>query len=352
MALVTTLMTVPIINWFYPAKYHNDFQIDNESETRPSLSCHRQSDDHTNVRLLTCLTSMRTVPAMMSLHQILSKGRASGKKIDMYALRLKVLDARYSSIMNASESNEQLSTIQADPVMNVFRTFDQVNSHATKIVMVIATHAHFAEEIAQASIDVDASFVIFPIETTSTTYPSGWGKTVSNELFASSKAPACALFVDRGFGASATKPAMESKAAKQSLKVFAALVGNTADVQILSLLEIMSLTSNLSITIVVSKKVDVDSIFGKMLESLSSASNVTVRHEESDDRGQLYISESSILEFNDLVIVSFDLYSSSASFGFGNWLDHECKSSFMVVKAFLKSGGSDESSSMTIATVI
>lgn len=47
----------------------------------------------------------------------------SGKDIEFYALRLVELGQRLSKVMMATESN---STMQSDPVINIFRTFGTI----------------------------------------------------------------------------------------------------------------------------------------------------------------------------------------------------------------------------------
>ena len=358
MALVTTLMTVPIINWYYPPNYHTPgFNLEPGSNMRnsSSLSLQRKKDDSAHYRILTCLTSMRTVPAMMNLNQILFTGSTKEKEVDMYALRLKTLDARQSTVMNASSTDEQLSTVRADPVMNIFRTFGQLSAHSIKIVMAIANHSHFAEEIVQASSDVEASLIIFPIEASPATYPSGWGKTVSTQLFDTSSTNV-ALFIDRGFGAATSNPKMIVKGTDQAHTVFAVVTGSNSDLEILSLLSIIVQSSNVSISILATATLEKSGIVAKTLDSLSSFSNVSIRQEAIPEKMEqmniALISAVAPFTSHDLVLVSYELFAASPSAAdktaFAYWLDHTCAASVMVVKAKVDA----EASTFTIAAVL
>ena len=96
-------------------------------------------------------------------------------------------------------ASETMSTMAADPVLNIFKTFSQVNKHSLKTLFAVTKKSNFDEEILSASSSLSSHFVICPIEYSVNSYPKGWAHKMSLDLFASNICPV-AFFVDRGFG--------------------------------------------------------------------------------------------------------------------------------------------------------
>lgn len=102
--------------------------------------------------------------------------------------------------MMVTDSGE---TLNSDPVMNVFRTFSQLGRQPIQTRLEISDHSQFATNICQASTDFRVNFVVFPVEIGAQTYPVGWAGTVASMLYARSKCTV-GIFGDRGFGVSSS----------------------------------------------------------------------------------------------------------------------------------------------------
>jgi Kef-type K+ transport system membrane component KefB len=75
MALTTTFMTVPCVSWVYPMTMyqHNDYGEEEEEEDGKTIMVRNSSQRSIKdtFRIVVCLPSMRTVPAIMNLnHQV------------------------------------------------------------------------------------------------------------------------------------------------------------------------------------------------------------------------------------------------------------------------------------------
>jgi Sodium/hydrogen exchanger family len=199
MGLLCTVITVPLVRWIYPfhlyIKTEKEF-IDIEEKMPLSVTYDEP------LRLVICLISMRTVPAMMTVTQLLSTGP---RKLELFALRLIELGNRMSKVMMAVQLGE---TIRADPVMNVFRTFTQLGRLNTITHLEIVDHQKFAENISVACDDFRASMVIYPVQIGAQTYPKGWSANVCEELYVKCKCPV-AIFGERGFGVSSSISIMD-----------------------------------------------------------------------------------------------------------------------------------------------
>lgn len=111
MALVTTFMTVPLVNWIYPKQYHKVVIPESKNEPDFYSSTATLDSKPNNMTILVCLPSMRIVPAVMNLLQMMFQ---SPNKVDFYALRLVELGQRLSKVMRATDASQ---TMQLDPVL-------------------------------------------------------------------------------------------------------------------------------------------------------------------------------------------------------------------------------------------
>ena len=362
MALSTTLLTVPAIKWCYPEQYHSAFGVahvhdpSSESAKRSlSLSLRRipihgnqdAKEEEEPFTVLTCFTNMATAQAMINLGQILTKGN-----VDIIGLRLKSLGARQSSVMSVFEQASQ----RPDPVVDSFKTLGQDSTHPVPVATAVAKHIHFSKEIAIAAVDCLASLVVFPVQVNGATYPTGWGKIVATQLFASTAIPSSvALLVDRGFSNSSggsTLTELVKKAGPQHPLLtrrqvfFAMTLSSKSDLEILYLLSTMAHSPSVRVTILVTYQLDHQDVAFKivsMLDYLATLSNVKiVQHQSSDKLGgdvtETLITEGKRFVQSDLIVVSHEYYTSSSTSGGGpqgysHWLDHTCAASVMVVKS-------------------
>lgn len=261
-------------------------------------------------------------------------------------------------------ASETVSTMASDPVLNIFKTFTQINNHSLKTFFAVASKSNFNEEIMSASSTLACNFVIFPIEYSPTTYPKGWAQKLSLEMFASNNCPV-AFFIDRGFGISsgsgydnfaslrdresaqievalsefsAVKPPSirtnDSASAvdlpgtePKKQAIFFAFDGGKDDIDVCVLLNYLSHNPLVTIEIMVTFEVETGSDAAVCLEALKSFPTVIINIDLSGD----ITTRASKLGPKDLVLVSHSTYSSETTFQ--NWLDTECVSSFCIVKA-------------------
>lgn len=89
MALVTTFMTVPLVSWVFPAKYHAESNRVLRGEKDDSAIVNEKNSDA--LKLLICLPNMKTVPGMMKINKMLFQSK---RNVDLFALRLVELGDR------------------------------------------------------------------------------------------------------------------------------------------------------------------------------------------------------------------------------------------------------------------
>ncbi|KXS22128.1 hypothetical protein M427DRAFT_165590 [Gonapodya prolifera JEL478] len=245
MALVTTLMTSPVLTYLYPAKYHNHTTapLEGGDDTSPrqhirsksTLSIMREvellttpklsADDITSLKVLVCLFDQRSLPGSMSLIQMLSSSRklSSAKQdiadskadeealakdeaarsspvLSVVALRLMEMTDRTSAIMAQYEEH---TTILRDPLLNVFRTFASLNKIPCYPALAIRQPDLFGDEIVSHVRDAEAGLILLPFD--AKMEGEGWfeqhqlAKRQLSSVFSTSEA-AVAAFIDNGFG--------------------------------------------------------------------------------------------------------------------------------------------------------
>lgn len=317
MALVTTFMTVPVVNTIYPTKYHVPFGNKTIEEGGSSSTINEKD----SLNILVCLPSMRIVPATLNLLSILF---GSSKKIDLYALRLVELGQRLSKVMMASETGH---TMNADPVLNLLKTFSQLQKQSIKTLMSITTHANFGSDIVEAGEDLGANLVIFPMDWSTTT--KGWALPVIKAIWDKASFPT-AVFVDRGFGSTTSNNPLDSQILqvpeRLDQKILFLYSGCGDDVEATVLMYYLASNPSTVINIIASganSKIE--------LEPMSKFANVTI--EEAQPTTMSTITRCATLGAKDLIILSHEMYESNTSTdSFRFWLDNVCKASFIIIK--------------------
>ncbi|KAH6591075.1 hypothetical protein BASA50_009075 [Batrachochytrium salamandrivorans] len=236
MALFTTFMTVPIVSVIYPMSlYQNQTALNSGSGKEGGRDVYSGENDgsgkaygdghagslalyngkhssgaQTEIKVLVCLTGMRSVPAMMNVTQMMSH---SSNHLSVYALRLVELTNRFSKVMMATEGSE---TLRADPVVNVFRTFGQLNKVGVRTLLAVAELDDFAHNVVDAAKDADVNLLIYPVQASGKAvgagsgYPRGRTANTATRIFRDAPC-SVALLVDRGFGVSSAENVDESE---------------------------------------------------------------------------------------------------------------------------------------------
>jgi len=180
MALVTTLVTTPLATWLYPHEYQRKMELKRMGHLGPEATGDRTDDESSKKnRLLIVLNKVEYLPPMMMLVQLLQplsaivrqqveeKGEKdktatvstqSNTSITVHVLRLIELTQRISTVMKISETEETLH----DPIMNLFRSFGQLNFVKVKANLAVVAQQDFAQHVAERAEDTDANLIIVP----------------------------------------------------------------------------------------------------------------------------------------------------------------------------------------------
>ncbi|KAJ2785363.1 hypothetical protein H4R18_000574 [Coemansia javaensis] len=174
MTLVTTVCTLPMVAWLYPARYQR--RVDDAYSSLDGDSLSEKGADAAAghpVNVLVVLSRMQQVPALMALLGYLHRqpGAPSGadatpfanvrrrlyRPIRVFGLRLLELTDRDSSFMQSYEATLQAA---ADPAMAMFRAFARVAHMAFHASLSYSDREHFVENILHSSQDADAEVTI------------------------------------------------------------------------------------------------------------------------------------------------------------------------------------------------
>jgi len=280
MALVTTVLTTPLATWLYPHEYQRKMELKRIAHSGPEKtsgdSAHGSDEGISTKknRLLVVLNKVEYLPPMMMLVQLLqplsvqqeSNQVQSNSSITVHVLRLVELTQRISTVMKISETEE---TTLHDPIMNIFRTFGQLNFVKVKANLAVVAQQDFAQNVAERTEDTDANLVIIPwggagaiIDDSSNPFVGPREKKETSpqvahfiqEVFSEVTSRAnVAVLVDRGLGVSSLT-STENIEKKASIRVFLPFFGGIDDREALSfaiqLLEHQNVTINvLRITI-------------------------------------------------------------------------------------------------------
>jgi hypothetical protein len=268
-ALVTTIVTTPLATWLYPHEYQRKMELKRIGHLGPEAT-----GDHTDDaistkknRLLIVLNKVEYLPPMMMLVQLLQPLSAivrqqveeKGEKektttvptqsntsiITVHVLRLIELTQRISTVMKISETEETLH----DPIMNLFRSFGQLNFVKVKANLAVVAQQDFAQHVAERAEDTDANLVIIPwggagaiIDDHSNPFvgprerkeTSPQVASFTQEVFSEATHTAnVGVFVDRGLGVSSLNQ-KEGGTNDLSVRVFLPFFGGVDDREALS----------------------------------------------------------------------------------------------------------------------
>lgn len=172
MALVTTFMTSPIVSWIYPLHLMNKERENFSSgmelsriSSAPGAINDKSPESETTIaedlRALICLEAMDSVPTLMHLVQILQNYRRfyPNRTLKITALRLMELSERASTVMKVAESS---STLRFDPVINVFKTFCNLNTIDVNPILAMANVEDFGENIVSYAEKYNVNFILLP----------------------------------------------------------------------------------------------------------------------------------------------------------------------------------------------
>jgi hypothetical protein len=242
MALITTIMTTPVVTWLYPEWYQkqtadrfNDDEDVSSTEVGkydpsiardPSIVKLSKIELGGHFNLVTMLNRIETVPSVMTLIRLLKQDKADTSeiqliknKLSIHVLRLLELTQRSSDVMKIQDIHE---TKRHDPVLAVLRTF-------TRLIGIESAHTHlefsypsdYMKTVQDYSESVLADMILLPWVSTShhRQEPSSNAEVnpfdqvtssklntyqISDAEFASAaysiKDFSVGLFIDRGFG--------------------------------------------------------------------------------------------------------------------------------------------------------
>ena len=126
MALITTLMTTPLVSVVYPSSYYRKMEM--EEEEGEMIDEATETDLNkilaARFRPLICLPGLRFVPTMMNMVKMMKNGAVKTKNNRIHAVRMVEITDRTSSLMKAAH---HLDALNSDPVLQVFKTFGQLN---------------------------------------------------------------------------------------------------------------------------------------------------------------------------------------------------------------------------------
>ncbi|KAJ1553678.1 K(+)/H(+) antiporter [Cladochytrium tenue] len=188
MAVVTTLMTIPLLSIVYPPKFYADeLEVVSESTESsesgaksPKLAAEQGDDEKRKVLVL--LPSMRAAQAMLAI-----TSQVAGQAFDLtvFGLRMLPLDNRISTLMKATE-REQVA--KADPVLTVFKAFfglQGVKSHS-----LLTFRNEVVPTVIEAAVHVSATTILLP----DTPYRN------VQEIVAGAPQANVVQFIDKGYG--------------------------------------------------------------------------------------------------------------------------------------------------------
>ncbi|GBB96608.1 hypothetical protein RclHR1_27980001 [Rhizophagus clarus] len=181
MALVTTILTTPLAMWLYPHEYQRKMELKRIGHLGSEATDDRTNDAISTKknRLLIVLNKVEYLPPMMMLVQLLQPLSAivrqqveengekektttvptqSNNSITVHVLRLIELTQRISTVIKISETEETLH----DPIVNLFRSFGQLNFVKVKANLAVVAQQDFAQHVAERAEDTDANLVIVP----------------------------------------------------------------------------------------------------------------------------------------------------------------------------------------------
>ncbi|EJC98913.1 uncharacterized protein FOMMEDRAFT_113492 [Fomitiporia mediterranea MF3/22] len=197
-ALVLTCLTTPVVQVLYPPSRRTRAVVagpdylatgeENGPVVRPSTE---KGDDVWKTRFTVVLDSLEHLPGMMALTQLIHpppggydnekerekeeeglerRGSSSGSSISrrpgaksnvvIDALRLIELSDRTSAVMKSTSMAEHL--IHTDPLLNVFKTFGELNDLSISSSISVVTFSDLASRVADRARDLGSQLVLVP----------------------------------------------------------------------------------------------------------------------------------------------------------------------------------------------
>ncbi|CAI2185479.1 17414_t:CDS:2 [Funneliformis geosporum] len=300
MALVTTFVTTPLAVWLYPHEYQRKMEQKRAAQLETQRTPGQESDDTISAkknRLLVVLNRVEHLPAMMMLVQLLQPLSASMKSVKaqpktqenektahqsvgeekatfdlqssspmtVHVLRLVELTQRISSVMKFNETEE---TTLYDPIMNIFRTFGQLNFVKVKANLAVVAQQDFAQQVAEKAEDTDVNLVVIPwggagaiiddpsnpldevLEPRVKKVTSPQVAHFIQEIFSEVSLRAnVGVFVDRGLGSSPLTTSIDNGGNNITVRVFLPFFGGIDDREALSFVIHLLDHPNVSVTV-------------------------------------------------------------------------------------------------------
>ncbi|KAJ3181483.1 K(+)/H(+) antiporter [Geranomyces variabilis] len=394
MALVTTFITTPICSLIYPPRFYmkynrrngagGDTQHDQLStigggdieKGGADAADHKMvggAAQHMNVMLV--LTGMSSVPPLMALTQMF---QSSPSSLSIFGLRLIKLTQRASTYLMAANEGE---TLRADPVINVFRTFGQLNRVGVHTLVNVVPSEDFPENIREASSESSAHLLVLPWQQ----HPASKDSCLNDRFVKETvdNAPcSIAVIVDRGFGVASTDLMIPGAAVPgQNQHVFVPIFGTADDCEALRFVSNIAAHPGLSVTIFdlrltvataagapaaaaaiaeldsaggshATLKISTDSAttaanndqFSALLRLLTTTSaNITVQDasaQSADAANAISLRAATSFGRKDLVVLSHDAYTTNSDIR--RWADEICESSCAIVRKHASRSLSDE----------
>ena len=246
MALITTFATTPLVTFLYPPWYQKKIaawrrgEIDwdgnplNDNSGSSEHADSLQKSETAEIRKLLVYLGLDTLPSIFTFMSLLGGGKPSISKthprieetpseavaqelsptrpLAVHGVRMLQLSERLSSVMKESEIDDYSLK---DPVINVFRTFGQLNNVAVSGDVEIAPEGSEAEILARSAIERASDMVLLPLnhsgsllesedcQPLSTGSDTIYGSNASSTFvssFLSKTSCNTALFINNGFG--------------------------------------------------------------------------------------------------------------------------------------------------------
>ncbi|CAG8555999.1 6456_t:CDS:2 [Funneliformis caledonium] len=206
-----------------------------------------------------------------SAHQVVEKEKPtlgtdlSSSSMTVHVLRLVELTQRISSVMKFNETEE---TTLYDPIMNIFRTFGQLNFVKVKANLAVVAQQDFAQQVSEKAEDTDVNLVVIPwggagaiiddpsnpldevLEPRVKKVTSPQVAHFIQEIFSEVSIRAnVGVFVDRGLGSSPLTTSIDNVGNNITVRVFLPFFGGIDDREALSFVIHLLDHPNVSVTV-------------------------------------------------------------------------------------------------------
>jgi len=170
MAVVTTMLTAPVVMWLYPAKHQRKVAV--LGSTNPTVAGSAMQTPTGSMhgtmapvlpstspeqRVLVSVDQMIQVPTVMQLLAFVTNARK--ETVDIHALRFLELTPRLSSVLRYTDAEQSIRT---DPVANVLHTFAQLYRLPMYSTLVVCPTDEYATSIADQVIEDSSDLCVIP----------------------------------------------------------------------------------------------------------------------------------------------------------------------------------------------